>query len=67
MILYIDDLLKFTKDEESYHRLFETVIQRLEKHGFHMFIKKCNFCRERNGPFRTFDSQKGDRGKFQED
>ena len=46
LVVHIDDLLVFSKDDESHHRHLETVLQRLKEHEFYVSPKKCEFFKE---------------------
>lgn len=43
LCVYIDDLLVFSKDEESHRRHLEIVLQRLKEHELYVSPKKCEF------------------------
>ena len=43
MVVYMDDLLIFSKDEESHYRNLETVLRRLKEHQLYASPKKCEF------------------------
>ena len=40
---YIDDILVSSADEESHLQILGEVFSRLEKHGFKLKLKKCEF------------------------
>ena len=43
LVVYMDDLLVFSKDEESHLKHLETVLSRLEEHELYVSPKKCEF------------------------
>jgi len=43
LVVYIDDLLIFSKDRESHYSHLETVLSRLEEHELYVSPKKCEF------------------------
>ena len=43
LVVYIDDLLVFSKDEESHYRHLEIVLKRLKEHELYVSPKKCEF------------------------
>ena len=46
LVVYIDDLLIFSKDKESHFTHLETVLKRLEEHELYVSPKKCEFMRD---------------------
>jgi len=46
LVVYIDDLLVFSKDEESHYRHLETVLKKLKEHELYVSPKKCEFFKE---------------------
>lgn len=45
LVVYIDDLLIFSKDEESHYAHLETVLERLKEHELYVSPKKCEFMK----------------------
>ena len=45
MVVYMDDLLIFSKDEESHIRHLETVLSRLKENKLYVSPKKCEFMK----------------------
>ena len=45
MVVYMDDLLVFSKDEESHVRHLETVLSRLQENKLYVSPKKCDFMK----------------------
>ena len=43
LVVYMDDLLIFSKDEESHYRNLETVLSLLKEHKLYASPKKCEF------------------------
>ena len=46
LCVYIDDLLVFSKDEESHYCHLETVLNRLKEHELYVSPKKCEFFKD---------------------
>ena len=46
LCVYIDDLLVFSKNEESHYRHLEIVMNRLKEHELYVSPKKCEFCKD---------------------
>lgn len=46
LVIYMDDLLIFSKDEESHYRHLETVLSRLEEHELYVAPRKCEFMKD---------------------
>ena len=46
LVVYMDDVLIFSKDEESYLKHLEIVLKRLQEHELYVSPKKCEFMRE---------------------
>ena len=46
LVVYIDDLLVFSKNEESHYRHLEIVLQRLKEHELYVSPKKCEFFKD---------------------
>ena len=46
MVVYMDDLLIFSKDKESHYKHLEIVLSRLKEHELYVAPKKCEFFEE---------------------
>jgi len=46
LVVYIDDLLIFSKDDESHFRHLETVLSRLKEHELYVSPKKCELFKD---------------------
>jgi len=46
IVVYMDDLLIFSKDKESHYKHLEIVMSRLEEHELYVSPKKCSFMQE---------------------
>jgi len=46
LVVYMDDLLIFSRDASSHYRHVETVLTRLEEHELYVAPKKCEFMKE---------------------
>ena len=42
-MVYLDDILIFSKSKEEYHRYLEQVVERLQRVGLYANTKKCDF------------------------
>jgi len=47
MVVYLDDILIFTRTEEEYAKAIRRVLQVLQKHKLLLCLEKCEFCKER--------------------
>ncbi len=45
MVIYMDDLLRFSKDEESHLKNLTIVLSRLKGHQFYVSPRKCEFMK----------------------
>ena len=52
--VYLDDILVYSKDEDSHKKTLEELFQRLAKAGLALSLKKCKFGAEKVG----YNSQK---------
>jgi len=43
MVLFIDDILIYSKDKEDHANHLRTVLQTLREHQLHAKLKKCEF------------------------
>jgi len=47
MVVYLDDILIFTRTEEEYAKTIRQVLQVLQEHKLFLRLEKCEFCKER--------------------
>jgi len=47
MVVYLDDILIFTRTEEEHAKAIRWVLQVLQKHKLFLHPEKCEFCKER--------------------
>jgi len=47
MVVYLDDILIFTKMEEEHAKAIRRVLQVLQEHKLFLCLEKCEFCKER--------------------
>ena len=47
MVVYLDDILIFTRTEEEHAKAIRQVLQVLQKHKLLLRLEKCEFCKER--------------------
>jgi len=47
MVVYLDDILIFTRTEEEYAKTIRQVLQVLQEHKLFLCLEKCEFCKER--------------------
>jgi len=47
MVVYLDDILIFTRTEEEHAKAIRRVLQVLQKHKLFLCLEKCEFCKER--------------------
>jgi len=47
MVVYLDDILIFTKTEEEHAKAIRWVLQVLQENKLFLHPKKCEFCKER--------------------
>ncbi len=45
VVVYIDDILVFTENEEAHDMILRKVIHRLHAKDFHLQLQKCQFCK----------------------
>jgi len=46
MVVYLDDILIFTKTEEEHAKAIRQVLQVLQEHKLFLHLEKCEFCKE---------------------
>ena len=47
MVVYLDDILIFTRTEEEHAKAIRRVLQVLQEHKLFLRLEKCEFCKER--------------------
>jgi len=47
MVVYLDDILIFTRTEEGHTKAIRQVLQVLQEHKLFLCLEKCEFCKER--------------------
>jgi len=47
MVVYLDDILIFTRTEEKHAKAIRRVLQVLQEHKLFLRLEKCEFCKER--------------------
>jgi len=47
MVVYLDDILIFTKMEEEHAKAIRRVLQVLQENKLFLCLEKCEFCKER--------------------
>ena len=47
MVVYLDDILIFTRTEEEHAKAIRWVLQVLQEHKLFLHLEKCEFCKER--------------------
>jgi len=47
MVVYLDDILIFTRTEEEHAKAIRWVLQVLQEHKLFLRLEKCEFCKER--------------------
>jgi len=47
IVVYLDDILIFTRTEEEHAKAIRQVLQVLQEHKLFLCLEKCEFCRER--------------------
>jgi len=47
MVVYLDDILIFTRMEEEHTKAIRRVLQVLQEHKLFLCLEKCEFCKER--------------------
>jgi len=47
MVVYLDDILIFTRTEEEHAMAIRWVLQVLQEHKIFLHLEKCEFCKER--------------------
>jgi len=47
MVVYLDDILIFTRMEEEHAKAIRQVLQVLQEHKLFLHLEKCEFCKER--------------------
>jgi len=47
MVVYLDDILIFTRMEEEHVKAIRRVLQVLQEHKLFLHPEKCEFCKER--------------------
>jgi len=47
MVVYLDDILIFTRTEEEHAKVIRRVLQVLQEHKLFLCLEKCKFCKER--------------------
>jgi len=47
MVVYLDDILIFTRMEEEHAKAIRRVLQVLQEHKLFLRLEKCEFCKER--------------------
>jgi len=47
MVVYLDDILIFTRTEEEHAKAIRRVLQVLQEHKLFLRPEKCKFCKER--------------------
>jgi len=47
MVVYLDDILIFTRTEEKHVKAIRRVLQVLQEHKLFLCLEKCEFCKER--------------------
>ena len=47
MVVYLDDILIFTRMEEEHAKAIRWVLQVLQENKLFLHLKKCEFCKER--------------------
>jgi len=47
MVVYLDDILIFTRTEEEHAKAIRQVLQVLQEHKLFLHLEKCEFCKER--------------------
>jgi len=47
MVVYLDDILIFTRTEEEHAKAIRRVLQVLQEHKLFLHLEKCEFCKER--------------------
>jgi len=47
MVVYLDDILIFTRTEEEYAKAIRWVLQVLQEHKLFLCLEKCEFCKKR--------------------
>jgi len=46
MVVYLDDILIFTRTEEEYTKAIQQILQILQKNKLFLCLEKCKFCKE---------------------
>jgi len=46
MVVYLDDILIFTRTEEEHAKAIRRVLQVLQEHKLFLHPEKCEFCKE---------------------
>ena len=46
MVVYLDDILIFTRTEEEHAKAIRQVLQVLQEHKLFLCLEKCEFCKE---------------------
>jgi len=47
MVVYLDDILIFTRTEEEHMKAIRQVLQVLQEYKLFFHLEKCEFCKER--------------------
>jgi len=46
MVVYLDDILVFTRTEEEHAKAIQQILQVLQNNKLFLCLEKCEFCKE---------------------